>query len=573
MCAVALTAVVACSKQEEALAVAAPSPTGTHGAGGPPWFEDLGPATGIDFRHQSGFKSPRYLFPEMSGGGVVIFDYDGDGKYDVYCVQSGLLAEEDRKEAAEQKRPPPSSRLYRNLGGWKFEDVTAKAGVGSTSYGMGGTAGDYDSDGDVDLLVTNVGDEILYRNNGDGTFTDVTKDAGCSNPTWSTSAAFCDLDQDGDLDLYVSNYINWARHREINCKGGDNQPDYCGPSNYLAPAIDSLYRNEGNGRFKDVSREAGLETANGNGFGVAIADYNRDGKLDCYVANDGNENQLWINQGGLKFENRALIMGCALGPNGVARAGMGVWNPDVNEDGFYDLFVTNLRNEGSGVFVFDGKEAFDDLAGQLGIEMASRPFTGFGCGFADFDLDGRLDIYVANGAVMRPRGDPPKPSVPYAELNQVFKGLPGPKFVEVFPRGGTKEPLIDVSRPAAFGDLDDDGDVDVIVVNGDGPTYVLNNVAPKAGGFVGLRVVDAKGRVAIGADVVASFGAMKNHRMVMPSCSFNCCNDPRLVIGLGEAKRVDDVSILWADGKKESFGPFEPGKYHDVRQGEGRKDR
>jgi enediyne biosynthesis protein E4 len=546
------------------------SATGAHVAGAAPWFKEVSAESGLVFRHISGHRPGRYLFPEMSGGTVCLFDYDGDGKIDVYLVQSGLLSESDRKEAAARGEKPPTSKLFRNLGGFKFEDVGERAGVAASGYGMGATAADYDGDGDVDLFVANVGDDFLFQNQGDGTFKEVAKEAGCSNPTWSSHASFADLDGDGDLDLFVSNYINWAEHREISCKGGDNNPDYCGPNNYKASAIDSLYRNEGDGRFRDVSREAGLETAYGNGFGVLIADFDRDGKPDVYVANDGNENQLWINQGGLRFANKALAMGCALDRNGVAQAGMGVATIDADANGFWDIFVTNLRDETNALYVYDGKKYFDDACVAYGLALQSRPFTGFGCGFADFDLDGRLDLYVANGAVMRPRGDPPSKAEPYGELNQVFRGVEGGKYEEIAPRGGTAAPLIHGSRGAAFGDLDDDGAVDVVVVNVDGPVYALRNVAPKRGGFVGLRVLDEKGRVAIGAEVSSRYGAMKRNDLVQPASSFNSCNDPRVVVGLGAATELDEVRVRFADGKTETFGPFKAGAYYDVRKGSGR---
>jgi hypothetical protein len=560
-----------CGDAPPAAPIAAPSPVGTSGAGGPPWFEEISAAAGVRFTHQSGHKPGRYLFPEMSGSGTAIFDYDGDGRMDVLCLQSGPLAEEDMKELTTAGKPRPLSRLFRNLGGLKFEDVTERAGLTTAGYAMGASAADWDADGDADLLLLCVGDEIVYRNEGNGTFKDVTAESGLTNPTWSSHASFADFDGDGDLDVFVSNYINWARHREIACKGGDNNPDYCGPNNYKAPAIDSVYRNEGGGKFRDVSREAGLEAAYGNGFGVITADFDRDGRIDAYVANDGNENQLWINKGGFVFENKALTMGCALGPEGVAQAGMGVFTTDVNEDGFWDIFVTNLRDETNSFYVYDGKRSwFDDRVVQLGLGAPSRPFTGFGCGFADFDNDGRTDLYVANGSVMRPRGDPPAKDQPYGELNQLFRGVDGPKFVEVTPRGGTAAPLIHGSRGAAFGDLDDDGGIDAVVMNSDAPVYVLRNVAAGRGSFVGFRLVDEKGVLAIGAEAKATFGGKARRLLLQPGQSFCSSNDPRLHVGLGGAAQADALEVRWPGGKTETFGPFKAGAYYEVRRGSGR---
>ncbi|MCH7704534.1 MAG: VCBS repeat-containing protein, partial [Planctomycetes bacterium] len=289
------------------------------------WFEDVAEAWGVDFHHDSGHDG-RYLFPESVAGGVCLLDYDNDGRLDIYFVQSGpfdTAGEEDHI----------GNQLFRNTGGGGFVDVSSKAGVSDTGYGMGCACGDFDNDGDTDLYVTNVGANVLYRNNGDGTFTDVTYAAGLEDSAWSSSAAFVDYDADGDLDLFVVNYMNWSPALERNCLALDQSRDFCAPRTYNAPAVDALYRNEGDGTFEEVTREAGLDRAKGNGLGVACGDFDRDGRVDIYVANDAMDNQLWINQGGGRFKDEALVRGCAVNGFGTAEAGMGVVAWDADADG------------------------------------------------------------------------------------------------------------------------------------------------------------------------------------------------------------------------------------------------
>ena len=526
-----------------------------------PWFEELAASAGLNFHHSSGHAT-RYYMPEINTGGVGLLDFDGDGLLDVFCVNGGSL------DPIVTVRP--GHRLYRNLGNWRFEDVTERAGVGGYGgYGMGCACADYDGDGQVDIYVSHVGRNVLYRNNGNGTFTDVTEKASVGDLSWSTSCAFFDYDGDGNLDLFVANYLKWSRETELDCYSRGGLPDYCSPLNYKAPAMDTLYHNKGQGRFENITVAAGLDKAYGNGLGVVCADFNRDGLLDIYVANDAMPNQLWINQGNGKFVDDAMIRGCAVNTFGMPRAGMGVVAVDLQERGWLDLFVTHLVGEGNGWFVNrDGY--FTDTLTPKGPAAPSRPFTGFGVGFADFDNDGNLDLYVANGRVKYGARDL-DPVDPYAEPNTLLRGLGGGAFEEVMPQGGVALPLIATSRGAAFGDLDNDGGIDIVVINKDGPAHLLRNSVSKKGNWISFRVLNRKGSEAINATVRIEAAGRKQSRQVLPNQGYCSSNDPRVHFGLAAARTVESALVRWLNGEAESFGPFEAGRIYELREGTGQK--
>lgn len=527
------------------------------------WFEEVAAESGISFRHVSADVT-RYWFPEITGAGVGLFDYDGDGYLDIYLVQSGYLDSKPTKTA-------PGNQLYRNRGDGTFENVTQKTGTGDTGYGMGCACGDYDGDGLVDLYVTNVGPNVLYRNNGNGTFTAVTDRAGVGDDAWSTSAAFVDFDSDADLDLFIVNYIGWSLDHDLACFSGQGARDYCSPNNYNAPAPDTLYRNNGNGTFDDISDAAGVRKTFGNGLGLACADFDLDGRLDFYVANDGMPNQLWLNSGGPGapgFTDEALIAGCAVNLLGKSEAGMGVQAVDIDQDLDFDLFLSHLRNE-TNTFYLNQDGLFDDTTSAMGLAGPSIDFTGFGLGFADFNHDGRLDIYVANGRVKRlePSLDPDDA---YAEPNQLFAGIGSVRFEEVLPRGGTVESLILTSRGAAFGDLDNDGDIDIVVVNKDAPPYLLRNIAAKDGHWIMFTVLNRNGGHALHATVRLVAEGTVQTRMVQRAYGYCTSNDPRVHFGLGDPTKVDSVTVRWPTGGSETFGPLAAGQIHELRQGTGR---
>ena len=518
-----------------------------------PWFEEVAAGRGLDFRHISGQDGEKWL-PRIMGGGAALVDADGDGDLDAYLVQSGSLT------AAASGQPP--NRLYRNRGDGHFE-AAREAGAEAPGYGMGVAAGDVDNDSDVDLYVTNLGENALLRNLGRGRFEDATEGSGLGDPGWGASAAFFDYDRDGDLDLVLVNYLRWRADSEIDCVNTLGLPEFCGPQSYAAPTPDRLYRNDG-GAFTDVSAAAGFETVAGNGLGVACADFDGDGLQDVFVANDQTMDRLWLNRGE-RFEESAMMAGCAVDEDGKPKAGMGIAVADVDDDGDPDLAVCNMHDETDSYFLNEGSYFRDVTAGRgLG---ASRRFTRFGMGWLDFDNDGYLDLYEANGKVeVRERR---YADDPYAEPNLLFKGAPGGFFTESEPRGGTAEPLVFTSRAAAFGDVDGDGGVDILVANCDGPAHLLRNVASPRGSWISFRVVLENGRDAIGAAVSLQAGERRLVRDVRAAYSYLASSDPKVHFGLGDEARVFDVAVHWPDGSSERFGDFAAGAVVELRRGAG----
>jgi hypothetical protein len=535
-----------------------PTPGGQAAApAGPPWLERADGDGGIDFTHDSGHRG-RYLMPEIMGGGAALFDMDGDGDLDAYLVQGGVL----ELDPAER----PGNQLFRNDGGGSFTDVTDGSGADDRGAGQGVTCGDFDNDGDVDIYVTNVGPNALLRNDGEGRFTDVTGSSGTGDDGWGTSSAFLDYDRDGDLDLFVCNYISWSVGAEIDCVNELGEADYCNPLNYDAPARDVLYRNEGDGTFTDVTEPAGLGTRFGTALGVVCGDFDGDGWIDVFVANDGMRDQLWVNGGDGTFVDDALLAGCAVDRNGRANAGMGVAADDWDGDDDLDIIVCHLRRESDALFRNDGG-VFTDVTAAAGLGTASRPFTRFGMGWIDLDHDGAFDLYQANGRVMRQSESFTDDR--FAEPNLVFRGTGDGRFEEVAPRGGTARPLYATSRAAAFGDVDGDGDVDVLVVNKDERAHLLLNVAPKQGGWLHLEVLDEHGRPALHATVRCRIGERPVRRDVRAGYSYLASNDPRIHLGLGDASVVGDIVVTWPDGETEAFPAAEPNQQITLRRGRG----
>jgi hypothetical protein len=544
-------ALASCGDRGDASGAGAGEPTA-----GPPWLEECAGERGIDFVHRSGHEE-RFLFPEIMGGGAALCDLDGDGDLDAYLVQSGSLVDPAADGA---------NRLYANRGDGRFDDVTTASGAGERGYGMGVAAGDVDGDGDTDLYVTNLGANALLANQGGLRFADATRESGTGDDAWGTSAAFADLDADGDLDLFVANYVFWSPADELVCETSVVGPDYCSPKSYGAPAPDTLYRNEGDGRFADVSAAAGLRGAFGNGLGVLCADFDVDGRTDVFVANDGTVDQLWRNEGGWRFRDVALRAGCAVDQNGAPKAGMGVAAADLDDDGDEDLLVVNLADETDSLYRNDGG-VFADRTAASGLALASRAYTRFGVGLVDLDQDGRLDLFEANGRVTRPTSPPA--SDPYAEPNLLFRGLSDGRFEEVLPRGGTRAPLVATSRGAAFGDVDGDGALDVLVVNRDAPAHLLRNVHPARGAWTALRVLDERGADALGAVVTARVGERSLTRVVRSAASYCSASDARVHLGLGGAEQLAGVTVRWPDGARERFGDLSAGTVHVLRRGAG----
>ena len=539
-----------------------------------PLFVDSAAAAGLSFTHTNG-ASGQFYIPELMGSGVALVDYDNDGDLDVFLVQGGPLDAGTGKPGR-----PATSRLFRNdlpkAGDGRrtlhFTDVTAQAGVGLVAYGMGAAVGDYDNDGDLDLFVTSFGPETLYRNNGDGTFTDVTAQAGVSDPLWSASAAFLDYDRDGDLDLFVANYLDFTVAGNKVCADPLGARDYCGPRAYR-PAPDRLYRNDGGGRFSNVTESAGISKADGNGLGVAAGDYNGDGWPDLYVANDATPNQLWINRKDGTFSDEGLLSGAALNAAGNPEGSMGIASGDADGDGDEDLFVTNLVGETFVLYRNDGKGNFEDVRVEAGLSAPTAAFTGFGTDWFDYDNDGWLDLFIANGAVNvieALRGQP----LPFRMRNQLFRNTGAGRFVETSAAAGPELARTGVSRGAAFGDIDNDGDTDIVVTTNDGPARLLINQAPSTGGnhWVQVTTVQAQGnRFGFGALVgVERAGRPTLWRRVKTDGSYLSAGDPRVHFGLGSSAAFEAIVVQWPDGQRERWTGLAGDRLITLRRGTGR---
>ena len=541
------------------------------------WFVDRAAESGLDFRHATGM-SGRFYQPEISGGGAAFLDYDNDGDLDVLLVQGGALGAD-----APAPRPgtaPLRDRLYRNdleiradgTRSLRFTDVTEASGIATRGYGQGVASGDIDNDGWPDLYLTGFGRNQMFRNNRDGTFTDVSAASGTgSADTWGVSAAFFDADRDGWLDLFVGNYLIYTVATHIRCFRDSGQEDYCTPERY-PPQRDRFYRNRGDGTFEEATVAAGMADEFGPALGVATADFDGDGWTDVFVANDQQDNQLWLNRGDGTFDNRALLAGVAVDAAGVAKADMGVDAGDFDNDGDEDLFTTVLTGEGSTLYVNDGAGAFEDRSAGSGVRAASLPYTGWGAGWLDADNDGRLDLLSVNGLVWQDLDalGPDNP-YPYQQRNQLLRNLGDGRFEDVTARAGAAFDLAAISRGAAFGDIDNDGDLDVLVANADGRPRLLVNTIGTRNHWLGLRLVgrDAP-RDMVGARVAIIRGdGVTLWRRARADGSYASANDPRVVAGLGSADAAPRVRVLWPSGRVEEWADLPVDRYTTLREGDG----
>ncbi|MEM7480896.1 MAG: CRTAC1 family protein [Acidobacteriota bacterium] len=548
-------------------------------AGGEPLFTDVTAASGLDFVHFNGMTGD-LLFPEIAGSGGALFDFDGDGDLDAYLVQGSLLTREAKLEdALIAPRGALTDRLLRNdpgpRGTPRFTDVTKASGLEAEDYGMGVAAGDYDNDGDIDLYVANLGSNRLWRNRGDGTFEDVTTASGSDDDRWSIGASFADFDGDGWLDLFVVNYVRFDVERNVRCFEKSSRLDYCGPAAFDAEA-DRLLRNRGDGTFEDVSLTSGIGRQKGAGLGVATADFNGDGRLDFYVANDGMLNFLWTNRGDGTFEEDALFAGIAVNRNGKAEASMGVDAGDFDGDGDADLFMTHLMGETNTLYINDGSGLFEDRTVEMGLGESSLPFTSFGTAWFDADLDGRLDLVIANGAVsFTDRRPGPETPYPLEQPNQFFRQRSDGRFEDASAEAGKAFLGPEVSRGLALGDLDNDGDGDLLLINNSGPARVLLNRWGDDRPWLGLRLVTGE-RDAFGARVellaAADEAATKNPKKsrwgrVRSDGSYASAHDPRVVFGLGDDFQPQSVRVYWPDGSQETWPAPPLGRYTSLVQG------
>jgi enediyne biosynthesis protein E4 len=526
-------------------------------------FKEVAEQVGLRFQHYNGMTGKFYL-PEITGSGAALFDFDNDGDLDVFLVQGNVL------EPNAKPNGTLFGKLFRNdLNPGKtlsFTDVTQKSGIVATGYGMGAAVGDVNNDGLPDLYLSNLGSNQMYLNKGDGKFVDVTKESGTDDPRWTTSASFFDYDRDGWLDLMIVNYADFSVSNNPSCYAATTAKDYCTPRVFRAPG-NRLFHNKGNGVFEDVTTAAGVEKEFGHGLGVVTADFNDDRWIDIYVANDGDHNQLWINQKNGRFVNDALLAGCAVNRNGQAEAGMGVDVGDFDGNGTDDIFITHLMDETNTLYLNLGEGLFEDRTREAGLGMPGRRFTGFGTFFFDYDNDGWLDLFVANGAVqLLPELVRQKNPFPLGQLDQLFRNTGKGSFVEV-----VDEPefaLLEVGRGAAFGDVDNDGDTDFLVANNNGPARLFLNQVGNRNHWLGLRLVGKAGRDMLGAQVEIVIDDKRIlRRRVRTDGSYLSGNDPRVLAGLGGATRVKAVRVRWPNGTVEEWKDVKIDQYTVLKEG------
>jgi hypothetical protein len=567
----ALLCLAACGRAPEPVGVpgggeASPEPAAA-ATGGLPHFEDATRPSGLLFRHVNGATGRKYM-QETLGAGTCIFDFDGDGRQDVYFVQSGPLPGYEGGGGIR-------SALFRNLGDGRFADATDRAGVGGPPgrYGFGCTAGDADGDGDRDLFVTYDGPDVLYRNEGDGSFTDDTARAGVGNPLWGTSAGFADYDGDGDLDLYVANYVAFDPAADLYC--GENRPGWrtvCHPRNFDSQP-DALYRNRGDGTFEDVSRRAGIDDATGKGLGVVWGDLDGDGDEDLYVANDDTPNFLWKNRGDGTFEEVGEVAGVALSEDGLPQAGMGTDLADYDDDGRPDLFVTNLAEETNELYRNEGGLMFSNATFISGLGPPSILDLGFGIVFFDADHDGDQDLFVANGHIIDNialYSD----TVTFEQPARLYRNLGGGRFDLPVPPSGSPLRQPRVARGAVPFDADDDGDLDLLITVNDGPAVLLRNAgAPRRHWLQVLLAGAPPNRDAIGAVVSLEAGGVRRTRFSRTAMSYLSQGDRRLHFGLGDAARVDRIVVRWPGrrGSAEAWSDLPVDRVVVLEQGKGRR--
>jgi hypothetical protein len=568
---------------------------------GQEWFTDRAKDAGLVFSHVNGMSGQFYM-TEIMAPGVALIDYDNDGDLDIYLVQGsgfraqgsglraqglGLSSQGSNSENAQDGSG--KGRLYRNdlethADGTRllhFTDVTERSGIVSHDYGMGVAAGDFNNDGCVDLYLTNFGRNQMFRNNCDGTFTDVSKMSGTDSVGWSVSAAFVDIDRDGWLDLYVGNYLRYSLTGNTPCYSPFGALGYCTPQTYEA-LPGKLYRNRGDGTFADITAQSRIGTEFGPGLGVSTADFNGDGWMDIYVANDGAENQLWLNQRNGTFKNVALLAGVALPISGKAEGSMGVDAGDFDNDGDEDLVMTELSGEGTNLYVNDGTGTFEDRGSPSGLEAITLPYTGFGTAWIDYDNDGWLDLLTVNGTVqiieaLRQADDP----FPLHQRKLLMRNVGNGRFEDVTARAGRVFQLSEVGRGAASGDVDNDGDIDVVVANNNGPTRLLINSVGNRSHWVGLRLVGSPGtkkserpnlavRDMLGArvEVIRKNGSL--WRRVRADGSYASANDPRVLFGLGNSTESVRVRVRWPDGLVDEYGNVPIDRYSTLKEGSGK---
>ena len=506
-------------------------------------FSDVTTEAGIAFVHVSGAGGRKYM-NETVGSGGAFFDFDGDGALDIYLVNGAEVP-------GNPMTPAPMNALYRNNGDGQFSDVTRAHGAGDTGYGMGCAAGDIDNDGDLDLYVTNLGANVLYRNDDetDGRrFADIGEKAGVADDRWGSSCAFADVDADGFVDLYVATYTDFSYDNHKVCReGGGDLQLYCGPEAYDGVS-DVLFRNLGGSAFDDITVAAGLHQSVGKELGVLFGDVDGDGDVDLYLASDQTQNFLFLNDGQGRFDEQSLFAGTAYSEDGEAEGGMGVHLGDYDGDGWPDLFVSNFQWETNTLYRNLGDGRYRDVTGAAGLGRTSLAYLGWGTRLFDVDNDGDLDLFVANG---HPERDIALyQNATFAQRNQLFINDGTGRFREVTDVVGTALGVVAVSRGAAFGDFDDDGDVDILVTNCEGPPTLMRNDGPHNNNWLRVRLQGtASNRTAIGARVELVSGSLRLQDQVLGGDSYLAQSDLRLHFGLGSRDVVDVLRVFWPSGR------------------------
>lgn len=527
-------------------------------------FRDISESTGITFVHCSG-NSPEKYYPAANGSGVAMLDYDADGWLDLYFVTTRNLP----MSAPSQSH---GNKLYRNRRNGTFEDVTERAGVAFRGFCHGVTVGDVNNDGFPDMYLTNLGPNVLYLNHGDGTFRDATRGSGLDGPAWSSAAALLDYDGDGRLDIYVSCYGRWSENEEHPYCGDRARGirTFCAPPS-IPPVRHYLFRNRGNGTFEDTTKAAGILRSDGRGMAVVAADVDGNGWPDLFVANDACPNFLFLNRGNGTFDDAGATAGAACSADGKNQSGMGVDIEDVDGDGLPELFVSHFRNEYATLYRNIGNATFDDVSASVGIVQGSTGEVGWGCALADFDNDGWPDMFVANGHVddnLEKLGQ----KVSYAERSRLWRNVGAGRF-QLVPDAGPFFAQEHVARGAAFGDLDNDGDIDIVISRMDARPIILSNESA-SGSWIRLHLMGRRSnRSAIGASVVVHAEGQAIHRHLKGGGSYLSANDPRLLIGLGSARGVDRVEIRWPSGQRSTLTSPAIGTTHRVAEPDGEPRR